>query len=788
MMQHYIKIAFRNIWKHRAQSIIGIFGLAFALACFVPALYWFRYETSFDSFYPDADRIYRIYSYDKQTNKPNDLVSGILERTLHEQYPVTQTSTVFFIEQIGCKTNDKPYVRLNTIYTDSAFFSVFSHTIVAGDVWQPLQFNNNIVLTETTAIRLFGDVEKAIGQQIKNISNDFDSPYTVTAVVKDPPRNTNLPFDAILSHEQIKLQKSYVDESGNSIWTLSLLQMYVKLPPHADLNRLTKQLSDYPLHSYGNTDIELEILPVSDVRHQLNTDVPFTMNYIRLFVISGFLLLFSALFNFLHLHLDLFRQRIREFRLRTINGASRTQLIQQMLIELLCAILLALLPACFFVIITYPTFSKLLNIDIEILQLISLLIICGFEMMLLILFIGFILFERLSRSANRSLSNAHRPIQSLLQRLAVTMQLAISVVFIVATLVVTKQMRFVSHKDLGFDRSGIVYLSGMNPFINEDMRVALIKELRSLPQIEEIVDAGFTPQHNVNPFNIVTNVKWPGKMQSQNSSFNFVNTKGQFAETFKVKMLEGNWLDEGGGGTIVLNEEAVRVMGLSEPIGTIIRITLKDDQEYRIVGVVKDFHTLSFRSRIPPTIFYASKYPTNNFYIRTVPGQEQDVVQKINTLLPKIDITFTEIHPVPLSELYDRLNFSEQVGLKIFSVLSIVCLLISLFGIFAVSTAATQRRRKEIAVRKVMGAEVVNIVRIFLCEYILQVMLAGIVALPLAYIIMSNWLQGYAYRTDISLWLLVGVILSICLLVLATVLDQVLRVANSNPAKVVKSE
>lgn len=776
------------MWKYRAQSFIGIVGLVFALACFVPALYWFRYEMSFDSFYPDADRIYRIYIYDKQTNKAQDLVSGILERKLHELYPVTQKSTVFFIEKTNYKTDDKPYVRLNTIYTDSTFFNVFTHVVISGNLWQPLQLENNIVLTETIAIRLFGDVEKAIGQQIKNIDNDFDPPYTVTAVVKDPPPNTNLSFDAILSHEQIKLQKSYVDESGKSIWTLSLLQMYVKLPPHTDLNRLTQQLRDYPLHSYGNADIELEILPVSDVRHKLNPDVPFTLNFIRLFVLSGFLLLLSALFNFLHLHLDIFRQRKREFSLRAINGASRTQLIQQMLVELLCAIFMTLLSACFFVTITYPMFSKLLNIDIEILHLISLLFICGFGMMLLILFTGFILFERLSRFANQPLSNRPTFIQSLLQRLTVTMQLGISVVFIIATLVVIKQMHFVNHKDLGFERNGIVYLSGMNPFINEDVRVALVKKLRSMPQIEAIVDAGFTPQHNVNPFNIVTNVEWPGKMQFQNSSFNFVNTKGQFVETFKVKMLEGNWLDEGVEGTIVLNEEAVRVMGLSEPIGTIIRITLKDDQEYRIVGVVKDFHTLSFRSRISPTIFYTSKYPTNNFYIRTIAGQEQDAVQRINTFLPKIDVSFTEIHPVLLSELYDHLNFSEEVGLRIFSVLSIVCLLISLFGVFAVSVAATQRRRKEIAIRKVMGAEISNIVHMFFREYILQVMLAGVIALPLAYVIMSNWLQGYAYRTAISLWLLVGVLLIVCILVLATVLNQVLRVTNSNPAKVVKSE
>lgn len=164
-----------------------------------------------------------------------------------------------------------------------------------------------MILTETVAVRLFGDVEKAIGQSVKSTGlTQYDPPYTVTAVIKDPPSNTNLSFEAILSHEQIKMHKTFVDESGKAIWNFASLQMYAKLPPYTDVGRLAGQLRDYPSRSLANENVEIRMLPIGDVRYRLKDEAPFTLNFIRLFVVAGMLLLFSALFNFLNLHLDLF--------------------------------------------------------------------------------------------------------------------------------------------------------------------------------------------------------------------------------------------------------------------------------------------------------------------------------------------------------------------------------------------------------------------------------------------------------------------------------------------------
>jgi len=789
MLKDYFKIAFRNMWKYKTQSLTGIFGLAFGLACIVPALYWLHYETSYDSFYPDAENIYRIYAVDKQSGKVNKGLSSVFEKKLREQFPAIEASTVFLNDASWetCKTEEIPHVRLHMLYTNSSFLSVFPQEFVCGDIMQPLQTLDNIILTESVAIHLFGDVEKAIGQHIKTTMNPIFPPYTVTAVVKDPQPNTNFSFDAIIFSQMVK---HFADLPEEAQWTLFLKELFVKFHPDTDINNITEQLRDLTSRLNVNDNIELRMLPVSNVRHYLNTETSFTLNFIRLFVAAGALLLFSAVFNFLNLHLNLFRQRSRELRLRTVHGASSNRLIQQMLFELSCSILLALFLACSIIIITQPAFAELLEIEIRMSSLISIFIVCGISAMLLILFIGFITFWGLSHIAMQSQSK-NITAQPMLRRIAVTLQLTVSIVFIVAALVIMMQIHFVNNKDLGFDRNGVIQLSGFTD-VSGKAQIALMHKLASIPQIKHITDAYFEPQHNTPPHTMFSNVEWPGKSPDENQVFNFIPTDDRFSETFKLKILMGEWWKEGQTKKTVLNEEAVHVMRLSEPIGSIIRGPSLEDfsiiEEYEVAGVVNDFHALSLRSRIQPTIFIGSPNLNNILYIHVVPGQEQEAIQRITPILPDIDPIFMDARLTPISQLYDRLNQSEQIGLQLFSVLATVCLLISLFGIYAVATAATLRRRKEVAIRKVAGAEVNTLVRMFFREYTLQVIVAGVIGLPLAYIVMDRWLQGYAYRTNIPWWLLIGVIAVIIVVVLLTVLGQVVKAANNNPAEVIKSE
>lgn len=305
-------------------------------------------------------------------------------------------------------------------------------------------------------------------------------------------------------------------------------------------------------------------------------------------------------------------------------------------------------------------------------------------------------------------------------------------------------------------------------------------------------DTNFKPQHHVDPMAIFTNVEWEGKPLDTKVDFHLYGTDHRFGETFDLKMLMGRWWTEGNELSVVLNESAVRAMGLQDPVGSIIRMPWWSDfsviKEYEIVGVVNDFHALSFRESIHPMLFIPSGGLVNNLYIRVVAGEEGNVTHRITELLPKIDPTLADTQLTPIGTLYDQLNQSEIVGLKIFSFLAFACLLISLFGIYAVATASTKRRRKEIAIRKVVGSKASEIIFLFFKEYMRLIVIAGIIAFPISYLVMNYWLQGYAYRIQIQIWWLVGIFITITSMVLGTIREQVCKAANENPSEVIKSQ
>ena len=792
MFVHFLTIAFRNMWRNKTQSLIGVFGLAFGIVCFVPAYFWLRYETGYDGFYPDAGHIYRIYAVEKQSGKVNERVPEILESKLHEHFPVTENSIGFNIWYETYSIEEKPHVTLRTLNADSAFFRIFPQTFVSGDAHRPLLTERNIVITETVAVRLFGDIENAIGRQLKS-TQYFFPPYTVSAVVKDPPRDTNLSFEVIHFPEIQK--QALANRSEEARWRFFDKEMYVKLAAQTDVEVLAGQLLDFTSQLGVNTGIELRMVPIAGVRHRLNPDLPFTTGFIRLFVAAGLLLLCSAFFNFLNLSLGLFRQRIHELSRRMVAGATTGQVILQMLVELSCVTLLALALAFGLVVAVRPALGDLLDISVAMNRLTSLFMLCGVSVTGLMLLSATFPLWRLSRMALHQTSKKITAGQPALRRLAVSMQLAVSIVFIVSACVVMMQLRFVNRKDLGFDRHGVIQLTGTQGVTGDDKWAALMRELETFPQTESIASSDFELQHDVHRLN--TEVAWTGKTSREKPGFQVIGADHRFAGLFRLTMKQGRWWDEGEHHKVVLNEEAVRVMGLHDPVGAVVGLYpefIRVDgstpmREYEVAGVVSDFHTLSLRSPIYPAIIKAGDgFFDRMRYIRVVPGQEREVMKRITGFLAEIDVPPSNIGLTPLDALYNRLNHPEQTGLKIFAVLAAVCLLVSLFGIYAVATASTRRRRREIAIRKVVGAEVRDIVRIFFREHTLQAIIAGVVALPVAYLAMNRWLQGYAYHTTIPWWLPAGVLIAVVAVVLLTVFGQIVKAAGQNPAEVVKGE
>ena len=274
------------------------------------------------------------------------------------------------------------------------------------------------------------------------------------------------------------------------------MDLYVKLHPSADPKAFANQLKELPERIGVNKEIELRTLPIREIRHHLNEDTPFTLNFIGLFVVSGALLLFAALFNFLNSYMDLFRQRVREWRLRTVNGATRKQLIEQMSVELGCSVLASLLVALIFIVQVKPLFARWLEIDLEMGRFLFLFAGVGIGTFLILQCTGLVFFGQFSHTATTSLVPKETVKPLLLRRMAVTLQLMISILFIVASLVVMEQMRFVNQKDLGFDPKGLIQLSGFVD-VSGKIESTLMQELSALPQVKSFTDTNFKPQHHV---------------------------------------------------------------------------------------------------------------------------------------------------------------------------------------------------------------------------------------------------------------------------------------------------
>ncbi len=786
MLNNYLKIAFRNLRKHWIQSLTGIFSLAFVLVCLVSAVYWIRYEKSYDGFYSGSDRIYRVYTMEKQSGKVNTGSSKIVERKLRENIPQIDAATTFIRGQENCSAEKISHIKLELLYADNSFFSVFPRKIICGEKKDPLRVLNDMVLTEAMAIRLFGDVEEAIGQQVRTKMNESAPPYTVTAVVEDFPENSNLICDALIYHDMLNAFSTMPEEAQ---WSMLFMEVYVKFTPNVNIKEIIDQSKELPSRLKTNENISICMVSAMDVRYELEANSPFTLNFIRLFVIAGVLLLVSVIFNFLNLYFDLFRQRIRELNLRSINGATTKQLIFQLMFEMMCSVLLALILGGGLLVLVYPAFSGLLDIKINVSSLALIYAICSMVVFVILFIFSLVFFMRLVAGALEPRSKA-RTNGFWYKRLAVVLQLFVSIVFIIATLIVMRQMNYINQKNLGLDSENLIQLSG---FVDYSGRIegALINEIAAIPQVLDISDASFEPKHNVDPLYERNDIKWSGS-SSETPLFSMFYADNNFANTLGLTLIDGSWWNEGQQTKVVLNEEAISQMELIDPVGRLIQMPSVSDPsvmaDYEIAGVVKDFHALSFRSEIRPMVFMPAPYLFNIMYIRTERGCESQVIQKINTIIKSLDSSLVDVKITPVAEVYERLNSSEQIGLKLFSILALVCLLISLFAVYAVALTSTLRRRKEIAVRKVAGAKIIDIIVLFFKEYIIQVFAAAIFALPIVYLIMNYWLQEYAYRTNIPVWLLLEVIVGMIILVMLTICGNIVKAANRNLAEEIKRE
>ncbi len=806
MIVHYLKIAWRNLRKYKTQTVISILGLTVGVVFFAYGYHWYKYETTYDSFYPDSNRIYRVYGKLKSTGKQNvnGYIPYIAVNKLEQAFPEIKSVAVLYPNSgSSLKHGERDLGYPLFEFVDERFFRMFPPEVIVGEVDEnSLKNSNEMIVTGSYARKHFGTPEEALGEILVS---GYDESYVIRAVIADPPSNSIFQRGGYFPDTHGKLFYAMTDEKTQ--WKdLHDTRLYIKLHQQADLKKFREKLSTFAVDNGYNDDLLFDLTPLSLARFAIldsfESRIIYDLKYIRMFIFAGLLLLFAAFFNYLNILLGNTFNRMREINLRRVTGASVANIYRQLFIEISLFILIVAILSFCCIEVTSGFFEKIFG-TIVVSSTINRTLFYTICVTAIFLYVTTFIF--LYRFIKKSAFKEELPMKKrfVTGRITLSLQLVIGAFAIMSAFVLWRQVYFMNRADWGFDTDNLVHIK-----LNVRDREPLMEEIGKLSMVESIIRTNFftiAPNTDKLGATSVSGVEWDHKPIDFNPLFQTFDVETDFFEGMKLQIIEGRGISDDDylphryqAHKVVINEMAQRVMEMENPIGQKITVPAnwyrngeRGKEVFEIVGVVKDFHTVGLQSEIPPLIIKGRKHGKEGYYnyIRVMPGMEEEAVRAINGLIPKFrPDNENEILVQTMDQLLYDLSKNERDLLRLFTILASLCVLIAVFGIYSVSQRETQRRQKEIAIRKTAGAKTGEITAMFFREYIIITLTACMVALPLAWLFMERWLENFAYRISISWWMFLLMIAVVVSIVSVTIVSQVIRAAGRNPAEVVKSE
>lgn len=803
MIKHYLKTGVRNLTRYKTQSLISIIGLAIGFTFFAVGYHWYKYETSYDRFYPESEQTYRIYTVDKQTGKILFGAPPILCSVLREDFPEVKYAVTL------CGGGDTYSCDNNTLgspsfkWVSEDFVQLFPPKVIAGSTSDPIPVTasgaaTNLMVTKEFALKHWNSPEEAIG---KTLTNQYNFTHTITAVIENPVENTVFREEGYYS---ISIRKSsYNDRSPDYYWSFPPFEMYLCLRENINVNTFRQKLRTYTIDNKYNPNLYIELIPIAEARYKLGAEMSFNLGYIRTFTIAGLLLLFCALFNFINLQVNRFFERSREFKLRSSLGAVKQNLFLQMTVEISIQVLIALLASISLIELSTSYIEQILDTTIHKKELLTELFLLGGIGWILLLLVICIFISRFIYKLPDSVRTGkedHTIRREWIRKLNIGLQLVICVGFMFTALILFQQISRMKNTSMGFDKENLIQVS-----ISDQIYFQFVEEVKKIPGIISYIQGGnFRLQHE--SMYTQKEIGWDNKPLNSSYEIHMIQTGIHFAREMGIPLVKGRYLedtdmhlDDPSGivcHKILINEQMAGLLGSDDPIGKqisrqdyIIRGTDKPSLiYYEIVGVVKDFHGLSLRNPIAPTIMECWKTIGSYFYLRTLPGKEKEVLNAVRKLITDISPEgFKRSEAVTLNEQLNQLTRTENASLRLFTLLAVLCVLISIFGIYSISASNMQQRKKEIAIRKVMGASSSEVIRMFLKKYIVIALFANAIALPIAYLFCKKWLEQYPDPITIHVGIFLYILLTTIILVISTILCQIIKAAGSNPSEVIKS-
>lgn len=789
MIHNYFKIAFRNLLKSKTFSAINVFGLALGMACSLMIMLWIRDERAVDAFHANKDQLYRIYMREYFSGKVQAVIwtPGPLAEELKKSVPEIEMTTPFsWTNQHTFSVGSKIHKQAAN-WASSDFFKMFSYKLLQGTAEGALRDRGNIAISRKMAGAFFGTPEAAIGKAIR-----FDNrkEMTVSAVFEDIGANSTLQFDCLMTWD------AYVDDNGwAKDWGSTDPLTFFKLRKDADPAKVQGKM----LHLLDKTNrdggkpykTQLAMQPFQE--YYLNSNIKDAkmdggrIEYVRLFTFVAVFILLIACINFMNLATARSARRAKEVGVRKVVGAMRSMLAGQFMGEALLIAGLSAVLAVLLVALLLPAFNSLTSKQMALPWsepsfwgvIVGLLVATG----LLAgsypaLFLSSLNPVRILKGALKFDSSSVWVRQGL-----VVFQFGLSVILIVGMIIIYRQVGFVQSKNLGFDRENLVYFPIEGELFN---KFNLLKEqLTQIPGVKQVSHMTATPASNGNGTEGIT---WPGSDPNDQVRFTPVGIGYDFTKTMNLKMAGGRDFskefptDSSG---VLVNETAVKVMGLKDPVGREINW---GRSKVRIVGVLKDFHFQSLHNAIRPLIAYlGAREPQGSVVIRIQAGKTPETLDAIERICKKLNpaVPFTYAFT---DQEYARQYQSEQIVGKLAGYFAFLAIFISCLGLFGLATFTAEQRTREIGVRKVLGASVAGIVGLLSKDFLKLVLMAIVLASPVAWYIMKQWLQGFAYQIDIEWWMfaLAGVVA--VLIAVFTISFQSVKAAMMNPVRSLRSE
>ena len=809
MLRIFFKTTFRNLWRNKGYIFLNIFGLAIGIACAGFIFLWVEDELNFDSNNVNKNRIYLVKTNDKvddgvftHSSTPGPLAPTVqstipgIERTCR----TTEDGTSFLFT-IGNKA-----INASGKYVEPSFFSMFTLPFVQGNEASAFSQLHSIVITEKTAKKFFGDEKDVIG---KTVRMDKKQGYVVSGVLKDLPENSTLQFEWLAPF------KVWYDENPWAAkWGNFGLTTYVELKPRVDAASINRQLLN-PFYDFTTQKIESDKSSVHvflfgmknwHLRDDFDNGKPTGSGqilYVRLFSIIAWIILFIACINFMNLATAGSEKRSKEIGVRKVLGSGKKRLIVQFIGEALFMALLAAVVAVIFMSLLLPAFNSLVQKDLSLgltnpyhfIALMLLAVICGFvagsyPSLYLSSFNPVFVLKGIKLKTGSA---------ALIRKGLVVTQFAVSTILIISTIIIYQQIQHVKTRDLGYNKDNLMQVDAQGDIVKD---FPAIKQ--DLINTGFVKDAALADHTTIDGGNNTTSIYWQGKDPNSILVISQRLVSGEFMSTTGMHIKEGRDFqptdavefgnnhmpkDSNQNFNVIVTQSMEKLLGKGSALGkTMERPFNNGTFHLRVIGVVKDYVYGDMYGQSAPVIFFDISDAASLLYVKITPqSNPENALAKIAAVMKKDNPAYPFEYKF-VDDQFNQMFLSEMLISKLSRVFAALAILISCMGLFGLAAYTAERRTKEIGVRKVLGASVPGIAALLSKDFLKLVMVSCIVAFPIAWLMMNNWLQNYQYRVTISWWIfLVAAVIAI-LIALLTVSFQAIKAAVANPVKSLRTE